>query len=370
MPKGKTTPENTWQRIEYWIKRNPGKTREECEEMLREKLLGRKQSNPNNIEYWIKLNPDKTREECEGLLDKYKRENNYQCIEYWIKRNPDKTREECEEMMEARIRTGIDKRPDNSGTNNPNHRSNTTSKQRRSNSAMCIEFYEKKYPNATHEEHLEMLAEHKAKIKDILQDKTKQPKCVEHWTVQGYTEEEARQIISESQRTFSLEKCIAKYGEEEGRRIFKERQEKWQKTLKETLAKNGDGRSPQSMFAHELIGDICLALDIDIPKREKYITDTNTCRSYAYDFTFGKKIIEFNGDYWHCYPGKYDASYWCAGKKKFAEEVWVYDKQKILCANRHGYDVLVVWEHEYIEDYDKTLKKCIDFLKGTYNLKD
>ena len=49
-----------WQNIEYWIKKYPNKTIEECEEIRQEKLKGRKLNNPLFIEYWIKKYPDKT----------------------------------------------------------------------------------------------------------------------------------------------------------------------------------------------------------------------------------------------------------------------------------------------------------------------
>jgi hypothetical protein len=37
--------------------------------------------------------------------------------------------------------------------------------------------------------------------------------------------------LKERQATFSLKKCISKYGEIEGLKIFEDRQKKWQKTL-------------------------------------------------------------------------------------------------------------------------------------------
>ena len=49
-------------------------------------------------------------------------------------------------------------------------------------------------------------------------------------------------------------------------------------------------------------------------------------------------------------------------KRKSAEEIWIYDKQKIECAERNGYKVHVLWEHDWILDPDKELEKCIEFL--------
>jgi hypothetical protein len=57
-------------------------------------------------------------------------------------------------------------------------------------------------------------------------------RCVEYWIHRyGQTPEEARLSVSRQQSTFSLEKCVLKYGVEEGQRIWSERQQKWQDTL-------------------------------------------------------------------------------------------------------------------------------------------
>jgi len=45
----------------------------------------------------------------------------------------------------------------------------------------------------------------------------------------GLSEEEVK--VKEKQTTFSLKKCITKYGEEKGLEVFNERQRKWQETL-------------------------------------------------------------------------------------------------------------------------------------------
>lgn len=54
---------------------------------------------------------------------------------------------------------------------------------------------------------------------------------LDYWIKKGFSEVEAKQIISKRQSTFSLEKCIEKFGKEEGLKIWNKRQEKWQNTL-------------------------------------------------------------------------------------------------------------------------------------------
>ena len=52
----------------------------------------------------------------------------------------------------------------------------------------------------------------------------------EYWINQGYTEEEAKLIVSQKQSR-GLDFYISKYGEEEGTKRWKERNEKWYKTF-------------------------------------------------------------------------------------------------------------------------------------------
>lgn len=50
---------------------------------------------------------------------------------------------------------------------------------------------------------------------------------LEYYTNQGLSEDEAKDALSERQRTFSLERCIEKYGKVDGTKIWKQRQQKW-----------------------------------------------------------------------------------------------------------------------------------------------
>lgn len=58
---------------------------------------------------------------------------------------------------------------------------------------------------------------------------------IEYWIKKGYSPEEAKIQVSKRQSTFSLNKCIDKYGHDEGNRVFNERQDKWINTLKNKI---------------------------------------------------------------------------------------------------------------------------------------
>ena len=61
-------------------------------------------------------------------------------------------------------------------------------------------------------------------------------------------------------------------------------------------------------------------------------------------------LIEYNGDYWHCNPKKYDSTYFNEKKSKTAKELWEYDTNKLHLATKHGYTCEVIWESDYKKD--------------------
>ena len=350
-----------WQCIEFYQVKYPNATPEEHERMRKEAIENKKDNSPAYLQYYINNFPEKTLEECKEMLRKYTTENCFQSLAYYQKHYPNATSEEHERMLKDAKKSYLVKRPSTTGENNPNHKSNTSNFKRRSRSPKCIEFYQVKYPNATPEEHERMLKEHFKNVEKIMQDKTKQVKCIEYWLAKGYNEEEAKQLISKSQKTFSLEKCIEKYGLEEGVKRFEKRQDKWIKSLRKNFSKYGDGRSNSSEFAYDIISCICKRICINRPSKEKYMTDKDG-NHYAYDFCHNKKIIEFNGDYWHMNPNIYKANDINKTKKLTAQEVWDFDKRKMKCAEEHGYKVLYIWESEYNESRSAVIKKCMEFL--------
>lgn len=58
------------------------------------------------------------------------------------------------------------------------------------------------------------------------------------------------------------------------------------------------------------------------------------------------KIIECNGDYWHCNPENYKADYYHKRIHLTAQEIWNNDSVRINILESAGYIVDVVWEKE------------------------
>ena len=349
----------TYVNIEYYERFYPELSHEEHERMRQEKIYNMRKNNKSKIEYYIEHYPNATNEERYNMWHDFNQSRSAQSIKYYERKYPDATPEEREKMRQEYIQNYWEKMPDYSGQNNPNSKTNTTEYERRSRSPRCIEFYQRKYPNATPDEQQEMLnkyfAKNRLRIKNTIKDTN-----IEYYLNQGMSEEEAELALKNRQSTFSLDKCIKKYGEEEGKRIFNERQSKWIKKLQKSFEINGDSRSTTSMFAEDMIKAICKYLFIPVPTREKYLSDGE--HNFAFDFTLGKKIIEFQGDYWHCNPAKYSADYVHKTYGITAQEVWDKDKIKLECARNHGYDVLYIWELDYRKDREGQLKKCLEFL--------
>ena len=191
---------------------------------------------------------------------------------------------------------------------------------------------------------------------------------IQYWLNKGYSENEAKIKLSKRQSTFSLEKCIEKYGEEEGLIKFTERQIKWQKTL----YKNGKLKSGYSEVSQELFYKLIEKVDINdinyflFAKKggEFVLSDDNGF--YRYDFTDlkNKKIIEYNGDDYHGNPNKYDKDDYPNPFRKdlTAKDIWDKDERKKLIANNKGFEVLVVWDSEYKKNKQEIIDECKKFL--------
>lgn len=350
-----------YQCIEYYEKNYPELSHEEHLRIRKELQIQKKQNNPLHFEYYIKNYPELSTSEQEKLWHEYVRKNNYQCKEYYLKNNI--SEEEAEKLKNEKIKIAANKISKKvSGELNGMHSSKTSQEKRNSISPRNIAFYERKYPELSHEEHLKLQKEFFEKNR-LAVKKAVKPTNIEYYLNQGYSYEDAYLKLKERQTTNSLEKFIEKYGEEIGNIKYAERQKKWLNSLYKNFQLNGDGRSKQSKFAKELIVNICKYFSIEIPKKEFYIYDKQNKKVYAYDFHYNYHIIEFNGDYWHCNPKIYGENFYNKVKQLYAKDIWEYDKTKIDLCNKYNIKTLTIWESEYNDDKEATLQKCIDFIK-------
>jgi len=194
-------------------------------------------------------------------------------------------------------------------------------------------------------------------------------RCPEYWMdVSGCTIEEAKEIISKKQIFFSKEKCIKKYGIEDGLKKWEERQLKWQ----ETLHKSGNLHVGYSEVSQSLFDEILKYYkkeDSDYvfygKKNHEYSIRYNNV-NYIYDFTDlnRRKIIEFQGDIYHGNPMIFNENETPNPfkKDKTCKELWEFDEKKKKVAEENGFEVLQIWENDYRNNKENTIKNLIKFL--------
>jgi len=187
--------------------------------------------------------------------------------------------------------------------------------------------------------------------------------CIEYWLEKGYSKKEAAIRLKNRQVTFSKEICIEKYGEENGLERWNNRQDIWKAKVFNKDTYIGRGTSIVSdKFFKILESKLYDSYEILSGKDEKFIRHKNG--AFKYDFTLknAKKIIEFNGDYWHCNPFKYEKDYYHSVKKMTALEIWKYDDNKIKLAEQYGYKIITIWERDYYNNPEEEINRCLKFI--------
>lgn len=230
------------------------------------------------------------------------------------------------------------------GDNNPNSKSKTTEEQRKQRSPFSKSFM--KYENEN-----EALNFTKNVQKNIPPEK--RPVKIEYYLNKGFSREESEKMLSARQKTFTLEKCVMKYGEEKGRKRWLERQEKWLNNYK---------KLNYSIISQKLFWDVYDRLnnkeniffatlkdggkDLSGNNNEfRLILDNIIIRPDFYQER-GFKIIEFDGIYYHRKTPE--------NKKRSIER----DKEILKSCHQ----ILHISEKDYLNEPQEVLKKCLSFL--------
>lgn len=237
------------------------------------------------------------------------------------------------------------------GENNPNSKEKTSEKVRKSRSPFSKEMYIKK--GLTEEEARFEVSKF---VRNALKDRLTETQF-EYWLnrTRGNVEESMK-LYKERQATFTLEKCIIKYGEEKGRKLWIDRQNKWIKNYRKKsysfisqdlfwkLYEEVSFNSNEIKFATFNNGKITESVNIN--NEEKLFLDN---RLVLPDFIHlpSKKIIEFDGVYYHRKNPE--------NKKR--------EQQRDKDLERNGYKVFHVNESEYRQNPQQVVEKCKQFLE-------
>lgn len=232
-----------------------------------------------------------------------------------------------------------------------------------------------RYKNLDKDEMQHKIKSIKSKAKNNKQNEDDNTKV--DYYLKRYTNdvEEAEKMLSERQSTFSLEKCIGKYGEIEGYKKWKARQDKWQSTInsksseeleqinKKKIPKiNGYSRISQKLFwnIYNVIkndfNEIYFAtldenkeLD-ESGKNYEYIVSKSDGKSALLDFYIKdiNKVIEFDGDYWH-------------GEKRGNQKRDEIRESSIIEMNP-DIKILHIKERDFNSDPENIIERCMEFI--------
>lgn len=83
---------------------------------------------------------------------------------------------------------------------------------------------------------------------------------------------------------------------------------------------------------------------------------------YKPDIITKDKVIEFYGDYWHCSPTMFKELDFNESIKMTAYEKREFDNMRETSLRQEGYDVMVIWEHEWKNNKELMKTKIDEFL--------
>jgi hypothetical protein len=210
------------------------------------------------------------------------------------------------------------------------------------------------------------------------------PLTIEYYTNKGLTQQEAKDALSERQRTFSRNKCIERYGLDKGLEIWKNRQEKWQKTLKSKPADeiirinksklNDNFYSKESIEAFDLLINMVGLKESDYLYKENELVlyDRKEKKCFMYDFCIPnlKIIVEYNGYCWHVHEDvltKEEINCWknpISGET--ADSVIKKDYIKSELAKKCGYNIYTIWNDI---DISPQLEEISNIIKEAMTIK-
>lgn len=164
-----------------------------------------------------------------------------------------------------------------------------------------------------------------------------------------------------AKKAITLENFVRKYGQDDG-------YAKYMKVMQNTFSYHNNKSKVGVRFISELVNELGVDEYYGADRMEFSIYDHETRRIYFYDFKVkgSKRIVEFNGDYWHANPKKYLAEEEIKYPDgiKTAKMVWENDALKIEAARRAGYEVDIVWQSCYNDNPIEEVKRVANWIKS------
>lgn len=191
--------------------------------------------------------------------------------------------------------------------------------------------------------------------------------CKLEYFIEKYGEEVGTRKYYEvnHQKAITLENMIRVHGPEKGKLVY-------QRWIEKTIAKHvGYSKISQELFEaiDRKLGEKAAPSRWATKNGEAEIeinVNDYIKKWIRPDYILGNKIIEFNGDYWHCNPKFYNIDDFVprfdSKPMQSVREVWESDHKREQEFKRLGYEVLTVWENDYYTDTLKEIDRCVEFL--------
>lgn len=121
---------------------------------------------------------------------------------------------------------------------------------------------------------------------------------------------------------------------------------------KKCIRKNGLYPSTSS-FQYDVFLE-CQQINSDCELNKQI--STNNTKSYI-DVVINRLAIECNGDYFHCNPKMFDATYYNASTQKFAQQIWDKDQKRLAFIKQMGFNIFIIWESEWKQNKNLIISK-------------
>jgi very-short-patch-repair endonuclease len=230
------------------------------------------------------------------------------------------------------------------GDKNPNAKSKTTEEERKKRSPFSKNFI--KYENEN------QALDFSRKVNDSIPDEKRVTK-LQYYVNKGCSYEQAKKELIKRQSTFSLDKCIEKDGEAEGRKRWLDRQEKWCINYK----KSNFSKISQTLF-WEIYNRLHNKEEIYFATLRNGLKD-NSGKNNEFrlklenilvlpDFFMKNKskIIEFDGVYYHRNNPENK-------KRSLTRDIEII---------KEGYAIFHVSEDDFKTNKEKVIEECITFI--------
>lgn len=227
--------------------------------------------------------------------------------------------------------------------------------------------------------------------------------CLEYYLDRGYTLQEAKELRSKRQATFSLEKCVERHGEERGKEVFEDRQERWQASLRDKpqeeiddmhrrqgitlenyinkygkelgekkyavwleeyslrLKRNGMAKYSQEsiIFFKSFVPNEILERS-DYGEKEHLLVTNN--KIYFFDFRFKNVLIEYHGYIYHANPDAVNLDEWKSPFGLTGRESVKKDAEKRKTAEEQGFKVFEVYSNDSVDTKRFKISRILEAL--------